>query len=442
MQVSTDVRSLAEEAYVFGYPLVIMDITYGVTTNVSAPVGFKAPPNRFVHMPAFPDASFTDVVSPNADTLYSAGWLNLTEEPIVLSVPKMNRYYLIPMLDLWSNVFASPGTRTSGNEKADFVVTGPGWSGTLPAGLKHIEAPTSLVWLIGRTQTNGKSDYEAVHAIQAQYKLTPLSHWNKDVAPTAAAAVDPAIDITTPPVEQVAKLDPSAFFNRLALLMKTNPPASADAPMLAKLAQIGIVPGQPFELGKGGADFAKAVADGASAGKAKVKELGAHPGGEIVNGWIVLRHGIGSYGTNYATRAGVALFGLGANLPEDAIYPGTRVDGDGQALVGTNRYVLHFAKGQLPPVNAFWSLTMYNEKQAFVDNPLSRYAIGDRDALKSNADGSLDIHIQHDSPGNAKESNWLPAPAGPFNVLLRMYWPKDEVLTGRWSPPPVTKAAS
>jgi hypothetical protein len=436
-------RAAAKDAYVYGYPLVMMDVTRARLTNVPSPAGTNAPMGQLANIRAFPDATFTDVVSPNADTLYSQGWVDLKQEPIVLSVPDTHgRYYLMEMLDGWTDVFGSPGKRTTGTGKGNFAITGPGWSGTLPAGMKEIKSPTALIWIIGRTQTNGKADYAAVHAIQDGYKVTPLSAWGKSYAPPKDVPVDSKVDMKTPPAELVAGMDAVTFFNRLAMLMKDNPPAAADGPIVAQMASIGIVPGQPFDVNKNGSDATKAISDGVDDGRKRVVELGANPGiGKSENGWMLLTSGIGDWGTNYDARAGVALVGLGGNLVADAFYPWTRVDGDGQPLNGANKYTLHFDKGQTPPVNAFWSLTMYNAKQAFVANPINRYAIGDRDKLKFNTDGSLDIYVQHDSPGKDKESNWLPADAGSFNVVMRMYWPKETAFNGAWSPSPIKKVS-
>jgi hypothetical protein len=440
-ETTNSTRAAAKDAYVYGYPLVLMDATRSRMTNVPSPSGNDAPVGQFASVRAFPDATFTDVVSPNADTLYSVAWLDLAQGPIVLSVPDTNgRYYLIEMLDGWTNVFASPGKRTTGTGKTDFAVTGPGWSGTLPVGLKEIKSPTSLVWIIGRTQTNGKADYGAVHAIQDGYKLTPVSVWGKPYTPPKDVPVDPKANMKTPPVELVGAMDAATFFNRLAMLMKNNPPATADGTMVAKMASIGIAPGQPFDLNKNGSDAAKAISDGVEDGKKRAVELGQNPGiAKIMNGWMLITSVVGEFGTNYEARTGVAVFGLGANVVADAFYPVARVDGDGQPLNGANKYLVHFDKVQTPPVNAFWSLTMYNAKQAFVANPIDRYAIGDRDKLTFNSDGSLDIYVQHDSPGKDRESNWLPADAGSFNVVMRMYWPKETAFNGAWSPPPIKK---
>jgi hypothetical protein len=449
------------QAYLYGYPLVLMDVTKKMGMQPNAP-GPHGPINQFCHIWSFPDPNFTIIVSPNADTLYSTAFLDLAREPIVLHVPDTKgRYYLMQMMDAWTNVFASPGKRTTGTEEGDFAIIGPDWKGTLPPGVKKIHSPTNMAWILGRTQCNGKDDYAAVNAIQRQYTLTPLSAYGKQYTPPGLGPADPTVDVKTPPVTQVAKMDAATFFNRLALLMKDNPPAPADAPMVQKLAGLGIVPGQPFKPAAvdppvlRGLEKAvwsvKAFFDGAAKGtqgalqesdfdrevfkllNTAVQKLTMN----IENGWIVLPKQVGRYGTNYALRALVALVGFGANLPEDAIYPMARMDGRGKPLNGAQRYVLHFAKGQTPPAKAFWSLTMYNSKQAFVPNPIDRYAIGDRDRLKFNPDGSLDLYIQNESPGKNREANWLPAPKDDFNLALRIYWPKSEVLNGAWKPPAV-----
>jgi hypothetical protein len=429
-----DTRAIAVEAFLFGYPLVLMDLTRAVMTNVAQPQASSAPENQIGQMRAFPDASFTDVVSPNADTLYSVAWLDVSAEPVVLRQPDGgDRYFLLPMLDGWTNVFASPGTRTTGSGAAVFAIVGPRWSGELPDDVQEIRSPTGMVWMIGRTQTNGKADYDNVHHFQDGITLTPLSAWGSDYSPPADAQVDPDVEMTTPPPDVLEAMDARAFFGRLAALMVDNPPADDDAPALERFAAIGLAPGS-F---KPAHDLVPELDEGLRAGMAKLKEL-AQEAVPPINGWAVFR-GLGSYGTEYGKRALVALLGLGANLDADAMYPHATMDADGQPLTGSNRYVLHFEPDQMPPAGAFWSLTMYNEHQFFVDNPLDRYAIGDRDPLAFNDDGSLDIWFQHDRPDPDRESNWLPAPAGSFNVFLRVYWPKPEMLDGTWVPPAITK---
>lgn len=433
------VFQIGVEAYIFGYPLVLMDITRSATTAVSAPQGFKAPVNQFAHLRAFPDASFTAVVSPNADTLYSAAWLDLTSEPIILSVPNtQGRYYLMPMLDAWTNVFASPGKRTTGTQKGDFAIVAPNWTGKLPESVQKIQSPTAMVWLIGRTQTNGKADYSAVGVIQDQYQLTPLSQWGKSYQPPTNVPVTEGIDTQTPPVEQVKNLEAASFFSRMCTLMKDNPPAPEDKEIVEKLEKIGLIPSKNFDFQALDPTIIKGLKRSVSAGQEQVVEAGRKPKAEIKNNWL-MTYDLGSYGTNYLHRAGVAWVGLGANLPEDAIYPMIRVDEAGNPLNGKYRYVIHFEPDEIPPVNAFWSITMYNNQQFFVDNPLDRYAIGDRDSLNFNQDGSLDIYIQHESPGKDHEQNWLPSPSEEFNLIMRLYAPQKAVLDKTWCPPPMKR---
>jgi hypothetical protein len=430
------------EAYVFGYPLVLTDVTRQVSTAVPKVLGQKAPVNQFAHLRQFPSLTFSDVVSSNADTLSSIAWLDLKREPMILSLPAVGkRYYMAPMLDAWTNVFAVLGTRATGNGKGDFAIVGPQWTGKLPAGIKEIKSPTAMVWLIGRTQTNGRRDYPAVHAIQDRYQLTPLSAWSKGYTPPSDVVIEPGTDTKLPPKAQVARMDAATFFGRLNALMQDNPPAAADAPALARFAAIGVAPGKPFDLKNMELAVARGLERSVRAGQAQIVTNTRRAQGTKVNGWDLFTK-TGSYGTDYLWRAIVALTGLGANLPEDATYPRATVDADGQPLTGANRYMVRFAKGQLPPVNAFWSLTMYNAKQAFVQNPINRYAIGNRDKLKLDPDGSLTLHVHPDSPGKDKESNWLPAPKDSFNVVMRLYWPKQEILDGIWKIPPVERLKS
>jgi hypothetical protein len=422
-----DARAIAQEAFIFGFPLVLMDVSRS---------SMQAPPNELSHLRAFPDASFTAVVSPNADTLYSTAFIDVEHEPVVLHVPdSAGRYYLMPLLSAWTDVFASPGTRTTGNGAGAFAIVGPGWKGELPAGVQAIQSPTSVAWMIGRTQTNGKPDCADVHRFQDGLSLVPLSAWGGEYRPPAAAPGDQGADTATPPPAQVAAMDAATFFGRLASLMVANPPYEADAPALKRFEAIGLAPGS-FDASRAPA----AVLDeGMRAALSKLEEIGGGSG-KPAAGWEAHR-GLGAYGTDYVKRAFVALVGLGANLDADSIYPHARTDGAGQPLDGANSYALHFDAGQTPPARAFWSLTMYDEDQYFVDNPLDRYAIGDRDALAFNPDGSLDIWLQHESPGPERESNWLPAPAGPFNVIMRIYWPTDEALESGWVPPPIERLA-
>ena len=432
--------TLGTEVYIYGYPLVTMEMTRRVITNVAAPEGTRAPMNQFANLREYPDASFRDVTAPNADTLYSSAFLDVSSEPYVLSLPdESGRYYLMPMLSGWTDVFTDPGSRTTGTGAQTYAITGPGWKGALPDGVKEIKSPTGIVWIIGRTYCTGTpEDYKAVHAIQDEYKLVPLSAYGKSYTPPAGK-VDPSIDMKTAVRDQVNALDAEAYFKLLAELMKANPPAAADAPMIAKMAHIGIVPGQDFDITKLAPEVRKGLEGAPKAAQEKIMEVAGKPG-NLVNGWAVLTD-LGSYGTNYVVRAVVTAIGLGANLPQDAVYPKTQVDSSGNKLSGANKYVLTFPKGQTPPVKGFWSLTMYDAQYFFVDNPLNRYTLSPRNDLKYNADGSLDLYIQNASPGADKESNWLPAPKDDFILMLRLYWPNEtppSILDGTWKPPAVT----
>jgi len=432
-------RTVAAEAFVFGYPLVLTDVTRAVSMAMPQGGG-RVPANEFAHLREFPDASFTGVVSPNADTLYSVAWLDLATEPVVLGVPASGgRYYLLPMLSGWSDVFAAPGTRTTGNDPGTFAVTGPGWLGGLPAGVQQIRSPTSMAWVIGRTETRGKADYADVHRFQDGFSLRPLSAWASQRPAAREVPAGPGTGIAAPPPDQVEAMDAATFFSRLARLLETNPPAAADAPAMRRFAAIGLTVGA-FQPGPGLASALDAgVQDARAQLKAQLKATRRQPPG-LANGWTIDR-GLGRYGTNYQQRASVALFGLGANLPEDALYPHTAADSGGRRLTGAHRYVLHFPPGQTPPARAFWSLTMYNEHQYFAANPLGRYALGDRDPLAFNRDGSLDLWLQHNSPGRRAEPNWLPAPAGQFSLILRIYWPKRGLLDGTWAAPAVQRVS-
>jgi hypothetical protein len=438
---SDEVHALAREAYIYLYPLVLMDVTRRQATNVAAGQALgRGPVNEFVHVRTFPPAEFRDVVRPNFDTLYSAAWLDLSKGPMVVSVPSTGgRYYLLPMLDQWTDVFASPGKRTTGTESRSFVLTPPGWNGTVPDDLERIEAPTPFVWIIGRTQTNGPSDYAAVNQVQDGMKIVSLADWGRTPPAQTTVEVDPSVDMTTSPMLQVEHMPAERFFAYAAEILKTCPPHFTDQPILARISRIGIVPGRSWEIGAVGKENANALDAGAADAlvflSEKIPTLA-----RVVNGWGMNTDTMGVYGNYYLKRACVALAGLGANLVEDAVYPVHLADSDGQPLNSANNYVLHFTKDELPPADAFWSLTMYDPRGFPCPNPLNRCAIGDRDDLRYNADGSLDLYIQHDNPGSGKASNWLPAPDGDFNILMRLYAPRAVVTEGRWAPPPVKKA--
>lgn len=430
---ATDPFNIAVNAYVYGYPLVTMEMTRRVMTNVEASTGKLAPMGQFAHLRAYPTAADKEVTAPNADTLYSLAWLDLSKEPYILSIPDAaGRFYLMPMLDGWTTVFADPGTRATGTNAQKYAIVGPGWKRKLSGDLTVYKAATNMVWILGRTYSNGTpEDYAKVHAFQDQLILEPLSAQSKEYKP-AAGVVDASVDMKTPVREQVNRMDGATYFKLLAKLLRDNPPTAQDGSFVSKLSKIGIVPGQEFDANKLGAEALERVP------KAAQEKITAQfkDAGTLTNGWLTsLKTGI--YGTDYLQRAFITALGLGANRPQDAVYPSSEVDADGKAYDGNNRYAIHFDKGQIPPVEGFWSLTMYDAGYFFVENPLNRYSLGSRSPLKYNEDGSLDMYFQKEWPGKDKQSNWLPAPDGKFNLMLRMYWPKPEVVEGKYTVPPV-----
>lgn len=432
--LSDDLRTLSYEAYVYFYPMVTMDVTrlQAVNSPIGATPG-SGPPNRFSHIRAFPTADFRAVVRPNFDTLYSSAWLDLSAGPVKLTAPDTDdRYYMLPLIDMWTDVFANPGKRTTGTDAAEWVIVGPGHTGELPAGLPIITAPTPYVWIIGRTQTNGVADYPAVHDVQDGYVITPLGA-------SIEHTIDPHYDVTTEPLKVVNGMAALDFFSYAADLLSVNPPHPTDFSQLARIALLGIEPGKPFDASRFSADERAELEAGKSDALAAM--LASLPSlGTSVNGWTVMTENIGVYGNAYFKRAVVTLIGLGANPPDDAVYPLLNVDADDTPTRGEHDYVIHFDADALPPVYAFWSVTMYDAEGFQVANELDRFAIGDRDALTYNADGSLDLFVQHANPGAERESNWLPAPLGPLGVTMRLYAPHPEVLDGRWSPPSVRKS--
>jgi len=443
-QTNSREYEIARDAYIYAYPIVTMDVSMRQSTNVpdAKTIPLRAPINQFAHARTYPRAEDRDVVRYNFDTLYSPVWLDLAAEPIVLSVPDTNgRYYLLPMLDMWTDVLSVVGSRTTGTKAGNFVLVAPGWNGTLPEGMTKIVAPTPTIWILGRTQTNGPADYENVHKVQDGYRLTPLSQWSKTYAPAASTPTNPGIDNKTPPLVQVNRMDGVAVLGRLAELIAKHPPHPNDYPILLRMGQIGFEPGKPFDASKLDPALVKTINAAAKDALVDLEQSGKSGAGIglHVNGWFYQTSTVGTYGTAYKLRAMGTLIGLGVNLPEDAVYPASFVDGEGKPYSGANRYVLHFDKGKLPPAAAFWSVTLYDKDGFQAPNALGRFALGDRDKLKFNDDGSLDIYIQNERPGADKESNWLPAPAGEFNLAMRLYSPRREALDGPWTPPAVKR---
>jgi len=443
-------HAIGVDAYVYFYSLVTMDVTRKQFTNLEpGKMPGRGPMNMFNNVPTYPPADDRGVVRPNFDTLYSIAYLDMTKEPVVVSVPDTNgRYYLLPMLDMWSDVFASPGWRTTGTQAGNFLVTPPGWRPDLrerfidefklPRDTQRIDAPTPYVWVIGRTKTDGPADYDAVRKIQAGFKVTLLSEWGKPPKP-AEVKIDPSIDMKTPPKIQVDTMPAGKYFAYAAELLKLQPPHITDEPILAQMKRIGIEPGKSFDIEKVSPAVKKALESAPEAAQ-KLMEWKIPTLARVANHWSMNTDTMGVYGNYYLKRAILAQIGLGANLPEDAIYPLNLSDDTGRPLDGSNKYTLHFEKSATPPVNAFWSVTLYDSEGFQVANPLDRFAVSSWMPFKYDPDGALTLYFQNESPGKDKEANWLPAPKGAFNLTMRLYAPKSEALTGRWNPPPVTKA--
>jgi hypothetical protein len=438
-----DAIKIATEAYIFGYPLVTFDMARRQQTNVAVADAEHAPMGQMIRMRTYPAADNHCCAAPNADTLYTEAWLDVSKEPWVLRIPDMgSRYYIVPMLDGWSEVFLVASPATTGSKAQTYAITGPGWSGTLPKGVTQVKSPTGMVWILGRVYSSGTpEDYKAVHALQDEFRVVPLSAYGKPYTPRRQA-VETGFDMKTGVRKQVNALDIDAYFTRLAELMKSSPPTAQDAQMVAQMAKIGLVPGKdydPSRLSSVDRELLKAVP------KVAVVELGVHlKRQKTTNGWLFFTQGVGNFGTDYLVRGMANLLGPGWNRPQDAVYPLSLKDADGHEYDGArHKYVIRFDKGKLPPAEAFWSLTMYDEDFFFVPNPLNRYDLAQRNNLIANPDGSVDMYVQADSPGKDKEANWLPAPKGKFVLVMRIYQPRKtppSILDGSWTPPPVRKA--
>jgi hypothetical protein len=437
---STAVHDLGVDAYLFLYPLVLMELTRRQMTNcVRADPRGRSPMGSFGHARSYPSASSRVVVRPNFDTLYSVAWLDVGEEPAILRVPPTpDRYVIVPLMDMWTDVFAAPGSRATGNDGGLFAVVTRGWEGALPEGAVRIEAPTPTVWIIGRTQTNGPDDYPAVHAVQDGFETRPLSRWDDPAAEPVPGTVDPGVDDKTPPLRQVNALGAEEFFAMAAGLLARHPVHATDWSTVARMERIGIVPGHPFEPSSLDPADLRALSTVPRDARQVMMRRGM-ASVRVTDGWQCSLDTMGVYGNFYAKRAAIAMAGLGALPPEDAFYPMALTDADGRPLDGDGDYVLHFDADQLPPVEAFWSVTMYDQEGFQAANPLDRFALGDRDPLVYNGDGSLDLLLQHESPGPDREPNWLPAPRGPLGVTMRLYSPLPRPDGSPWTPPPVRR---
>lgn len=426
-------QQAAMEGYLYFYPLVTMDLTRRQFTHPSQGAQ-GAPANTFLHGRTLPQPG-TAAPWTNPDMLRSTGWLDLTAGPVVLSAPDtQGRLYTLSLLDMWTDVFATLGKRTTGTAKGNTVIVPPGWTGTLPSGMARLDAPTAHVWAKILIQADGPADLSAVNALQDGFTLTPLSQWNLP-AQSQRVKSDPNLDLKIAVREQVESMPTDAFFTYAAELMRKHPPHATDQPVLAQLRRVGIIPGRTFDFDKLDHPAKQGMRRGLRAARERM-DAAAGQSLRNLNGWQQETGSVGVYGNGYLRRALAAQAQPGAGLPEDLSVLLLAADSHGAPIDGAHRYTLHFESGQLPPAGALWSLAVYDGQGMPVANMLNRYALGDRAPLAYNADGSLDVHVSALPPAPEVQANWLPVPAvGPVTLLLRVYEPGPALLDGLWMPP-------
>jgi len=433
---------ILEEAYLYGYPMLTMDYTHKLSTNVVEPTSRgKAPLNQWATVRQFPKAAFKSVVRPNLDTYYSLIYADLSKGPLYIYIPSTERYYLMPILNVFGDVIASPGSRTTGQGELHIALVGPDYKEDIDSDLMVIRSGTSLNWLVGRVAVKNDEDgISEVANFQEKLIVKPLKERNNENYIAPKGSVNPEYNNFVP-LEKVNGLDIVTYFNQMMALMVDNPPTKEDAPLMSKLKSVGIVPGGSFDISQFPGLEKSVINKLPELVQKKFKEITAKPKTEnMQNGWTVNTSGLGKYGTNYSLRAYVTNIGYGANTPDDAIYPNSAVDSDGNTYSGDYKYKLHFDADKLPPVKGFWSLTMYTKEGFLVDNSIDRYVLGSMKDMQYNKDGSLDIFIQNEAP-ETMQSNWLPSPGKgvEFELTFRMYWPEGDVLNRTWQMPGVDK---
>lgn len=429
----------AMQGYLYFYPLVTMDLTRRQFTHPSRGAE-GAPANRFLHGRSLPQPGAATPWA-NPDMLRSTAWVDLTAGPVVLSAPDAHsRLYTLTLLDMWTDVFATLGPRTTGSAKSNTVIVPPGWTGTLPSGMTRLDAPTAHVWAKILLRADRAEDMAAVHTLQDGFTLTPLAQWNLP-AQSQRVRSDPNLDLKTPVREQVESMPTDAFFTYAAELLRKHPPHVTDQPVLAQLRRAGLAAGRTFDFDKLDHPAKQGMRRGLRAGRERM-EAAAGATLRSVNGWQQETGSVGVYGSGYLRRALAAQAQPGAGLPEDLTVLLLAADQHGAPIDGAQRYTLHFQAGQLPPAGAFWSLAAYDGQGMPVANVLNRYTLGDRSPLVYNADGSLDVRVSATPPDAQDQPNWLPIPAaGPVTVLLRVYEPEPALLDGLWVPPPLVPEA-
>jgi len=434
-----EARTIAKEAYIYGFPIVDnCRVQYAYFVDKQDP-DYKAEWNILCNIPRVFTPEDKAIQTPNSDTPYSWIGLDLRAEPIVFSVPPFakNRYWSLQLIDLYTHNFDYLGSRTTGNDGGNYMIAGPDWKGETPKGItKVIRCETNIASAQFRTQLFNPADLKTVIAIQKKYIVKPLSAFLGEPAPNAAAAINFLKPLT--PAEQKTSIQ---FFNNLNFALQFCPSHSSETDVIARFAKIGIVAGAAFDTTKLSPEIKQAIKDGISDAWAEFGSLTKRiEKGEITSGDLF---GTRDYlKNNYLYRMAAAALGIYGNTKEEAMYPAYYVDGKGQKLDGNNSYTIHFEPGKLPPVNSFWSVTMYDQPASLlVANPLNRYLLNSTmmPQFKKDKDGGLTFLLQNASPGKDKESNWLPAPKGPFSMMMRLYWPKEEALTGKWVAPPLNQ---
>lgn len=416
---------LLEEAYLYAFPLVIMDATKTMSINAETAGEDKAPINQFAHARKLADASFRTVVTPNVDTVYTQAWLDISGEPMIYVVPQTERFFNVQVLDAWTNtaaVLEEPGA---------YAIVRSGWQGTLPEGVRRVDVPTTMVWTIARIVLSGQDDLPNVYDIQSRMQLMPLSAYLSGSYTPPKGTYTPENDFV--PVQKVLAMTPTEFFNTANARMLENPPAAEDAPLLSRLEAFGVGPGKSFDesvLGFGGTLRWKLMLLQL---KSKLTEQAEHYA-KYMGQWLYYGDPIGDFGTEYTYRTMVALVGLGANTTDVAIYPKTSVDAQGCTLTGKKSYTMHF--NSFPPTvdNGFWSVTAYGEDDFLIDNSIDRYCLNDRSGLKRNVDGSVDIVLSRTAPEDT--TNWLPISDGDFHLFMRIYKPDFDALNV-WQAPTI-----
>jgi hypothetical protein len=433
-----ELQRAAENIYIYGYPLVLMDAIRRMKTATPQPSLRGAPINQFAHRRFLPSHSDKDATYPSLDTLSSSAWLDLHKDPVVLSAPQIDRYHVINFWSSWYEIFGTVSPRTPGRS-GDFAFIGPHWRGSLPTGVQQVLSPTATVFIHGYFEVNGAEDIQLVHQLQDQLRLTSLRDWAHSGSPHAVP-FSHDVDRKTAPQEQVARLGAFGFYSRLSKLLEKNPAQEWDTGILADFRAIGLLPGPDFSFETLPSATTQAMEWAASAAQIKMmhEEEKNRARDQTANGWSVRIHP-GNYGTNYLQRAVDARSGIAVSLAEDAMWFHTSVDHAAQPLSGAHKYVIDFSRDAVPPVNALWSITLYDAHHHVARNDLHRYLVGDRSRLRVHPDNSISLYIQHEWPGESRDSNWLPTPKDAFSLALRLYWPKPQALTGKWHPPEVIR---